>query len=164
MALPERRLCGELRQQVREVRQSLRERRDPVDRDSLDRHLRRLDPRARDRRELVTPHAGHTHLDERPLHRPVLPDQVVDRVGDADQHECRRDDPVGQRFDRVGEERPARRTVEPVEFVEEDRERARPGKCLEAAYHRMRRGAGVAQDHARRLGNVGAARREPDAA
>lgn len=153
-----------LAEQVRVVRQPLRERGDAGHGRPADRQLRRVHPAPDDLRELVAAHARHMDLHERALDRAVLADQLVDVVGDADQHDRRADELVGEDLDRVGEERARGVVGEPVELVDEDGDLAVPRHRRERLADGVRRHRSRRQQSAGGLGRLRLGRREADSA
>ena len=129
----ERRLAGELRQQMRVVGQPLREPGNAVDGGLLDRHLCCVDPLGRDLGQLLARHPRHANLNQGSLDRAMLADELVDVVCDADEDERRSDDAVGERLDRLREESPVVVIHDAVELVDKDRQRALSGQALPAA-------------------------------
>ena len=116
----ERRLRGELRQELRVVRQSLRQRRDLPNGSSGDLHASGGDAACGDLGELASRHPRHMDLGEGALDRAVLADELSDAVGDTDEEDGDVHDAIRERLDRVREQDPDLRIPQPVELVDED--------------------------------------------
>src|SRR6185295_209594 len=85
-------------------------------------------------------------LNQGALDRAVLTDQLADAVSDADQDDRRRDDTVGERLDRVGEQRTPLGVPEAVELVDEDRDRSLPTGVLQCSLYGMWRDRAGAEE------------------
>ena len=75
----------------------------------------------------------------------MLSDQLADTVGHADEDDSRRHDPVGERFDRVGEEHTPLLVLKAVELVDEDGDGTLAARVSECALDRVRRHRSRAQ-------------------
>jgi hypothetical protein len=90
-------------------------------------------------------------LDERPLDRAVVANQVADAVRNADQEDRGAHAPVGERLDRVGEEDALVGVVQPVELVQEERHLALRAHFLQDRAHGVGRDIAAAEAVGSRL-------------